>query len=90
MTNKQHYKGDVSRYTAAAAWLRAADRMAMFDYAQKLYGRGLNVMSYGVGNVVLHTRRTGCAAPDITTDIRLMPPASRIGRGGGAMEGAMA
>lgn len=79
MTNKQHYKGDVGRYTAAAAWLRAADRMLMFDYAQKLYGRGLNVMSYGVGNVVLRYPENGLRRTlDIATDIGLMPPASKL------------
>ena len=90
MTNKQHYKGDVSRYTAAAAWLRAADRMAMFDYAQKLYGRGLNVMSYGVGNVVLRYPENGLRRTlDIATDIGLMPPASKLAEAA-AMERAMA
>ncbi len=90
MTNKQHYKGDISRYTAAAAWLRAADRMAMFDYAQKLYGRGLNVMSYGVGNVVLRYPENGLRRTlDIATDIGLMPPASKLAEAA-AMERAIA
>jgi len=79
MTNKQHYKADTQRYTAAAAWLRAADRMAMFNYAQQLYGRGLNVMNYGVGNVVLRYPENGLRRTlDIATDIGLMPPASKL------------
>ena len=79
MTNKQRYKGDSSRYTAAAAWLRSADRMVMFDYAQKLQARGLNVMSYGVGNVVLRYPENGLRRTlDIATDIGLMPPASKL------------
>jgi hypothetical protein len=79
MTNKQHYKGGMNRYTAAAAWLRAADRMAMFDYAQKLYRSGLNVMSYGVGNVVLRYPENELRHTlDIATDIGLMPPASKL------------
>lgn len=79
ITNKLTYKGDVSRHTAAAAWLRAADRMIMFNYAQNLYGRGLNVMSYGVGNVVLRYPENGLRrCLDIATDIGLMPPANKM------------
>lgn len=78
-TNAQPYKGDETRFTAAAAWLRSADRMQMFDYAQKLYGRGLNVMSYGVGNVVLRYPEGGLSRTlDIALDIGLIPPASKV------------
>lgn len=79
MTNKQYYKTDISRYTAAAAWLRSADRMLMFDYAKKLYDRGLDVMSYGVGNVVLRYPENGLRRTlNIATDIGLMPPSSKL------------
>lgn len=72
-------------YTAAAAWLRSLDRMIMFDYAQKLYARGCDVSSYGVGSVVVRYPEGGLKRVlDIATDIGLMPPASKIselGRG---------
>lgn len=79
MTIKQSYRGEALRYNAAAAWLRAADRMRMFDYAQKLYARGLNIMSYGVGNVVLRYPEGGLRkALDICLDTGLLPPTSKL------------
>lgn len=79
LTNPQYYKGDETRFTAAAAWLRSADRMIMFNYAQKLYGRGIDVMSYGVGNVVLRYPEGGLnRILDVCLDIGLIPPASKV------------
>lgn len=79
LTNPQHHKGDETRFTAAAAWLRSVDRMIMFDYAQKLYGRGLDVMSYGVGNVVLRYPEGGLKRVlAIALDVGLIPPASKV------------
>jgi len=78
MVSRQRYK-DAGRYTAAAAWLRASDRMTMFDYAQRLHGRGVVVMSYGVGNVVARYPEGGLRRTlDIATDLSLMPPASKF------------
>lgn len=78
LVNKQLHK-DTHRYTAAAAWLRSADRMAMFDYAQRLHARGVTVMSYGVGNVVARYPEGGLRRTlDIATDLSLMPPASKF------------
>lgn len=78
MCNKQHYRADAMRFTAAACWLRSADRMIMFDLAQKLYGRGLTVFSYGVGNVVLSYPENGLRrALDISLDFGLLPPANK-------------
>ncbi|QRD58255.1 hypothetical protein H8Z75_23420 (plasmid) [Xanthomonas citri pv. citri] len=75
----QAYKGNESRFNAAAAWLRSEDRMAMFDYAQKLYARGLDVQSYGVGNVVLRFPERGLKRVlDIATDLGLIPPAAKF------------
>lgn len=88
LTSLQPYKTGATRYTAAAAWLRAADRMIMFDYAQKLYARNLNVGSYGVGNIVLKYPEGGLRRTlDISTDLGLMPPTSKFME---AAEGAVA
>lgn len=89
MTLKQSVRGDDHRYTAAAAWLRSADRMIMFDYAQKLYARGINVMSYGAGNVVARYPEGGLRRVlDISTDVGLMPPASKFLEAASAIEAA--
>lgn len=78
MTMRRGSREDL-RYTAAAAWLRAKDRMAMFDYAQKLYSKGLTVSGYGVGIVVVLYPEGGLRhALDVTTDIGLLPPASKL------------
>lgn len=71
---KQPFRSE-KRYTAAAAWLRSTDRMIMFDLAQKLHSKGLNVLSYGVGNIVLRLPENGLMkALDIVTDLGLAPP----------------
>lgn len=78
MTSRQRTK-DIGRFTAAAAWLRACDRMTMFDYAQRLHGRGVVVMSYGVGNIVARYPEGGLRRTlDIATDLALLPPASKF------------
>jgi len=78
MTMKRGPKDDC-RYTAAAAWLRARDRMAMFSYAQKLHAKGLNVWGYGGGNVVVLYPEGGLRnALDVSTDIGLLAPASKL------------
>jgi hypothetical protein len=70
---------DEQRYTAAAAWLRARDRTVMFSYAQKLHAKGLIVWGYGGGNVVVLYPEGGLRhALDVTTDIGLLAPASKL------------
>jgi hypothetical protein len=70
---------DEPRYTAAAAWLRAMDRMAMFSFAQKLHARGLTVWGYGGGNVVVMYPEGGLRhALDVTTDVGLLAPANKL------------
>lgn len=70
---------DESRYTAAAAWFRAKDRMEMFNFAQTLHGKGLTVWGYGGGNVVVIYPEGGLRhALDVTTDIGLLAPASKL------------
>lgn len=78
MVSRMRHK-DSLRYSAKAAWLRARDRMSMFDYAQRLHARGVVVMSYGVGNVVARYPEGGLRRTlDIATDLSLMPPASKF------------
>lgn len=78
LTNSQMVRQE-ARFTAAAAWLRSTDRMQMFDLAQKLNTRGVDVISYGVGNVVCRYPENGLKRVlDIATDIGLMPPAGKI------------
>lgn len=79
VTNSRKYKGDEQRFSAAAAWLRSADRMIMFDYAQRLHGLGMTVMSYGVGNVVL-AYPDGALKRAINLSLRvgLLPPGSKV------------
>lgn len=73
-TIKQPYRSE-KRYSAAAAWLRSADRMIMFDVALKLYGKGINVISYGVGNIVLRLPENSLLKTlDIAADTGLLPP----------------
>jgi hypothetical protein len=70
---------DDLRYTAAAAWLRAQDRMAMFSYAQRLHEAGLLVWGYGGGNVVVMVPDGGLRhALDVSTDIGLLAPANKL------------
>lgn len=78
-TNKLPYKGKESRFTAAAAWLRAADRLIMFDYAKRLFASGLDVISYGVGNVVIRYPENSLnRAMEIATDLGLLSPTSKF------------
>lgn len=70
---------DTYRYTAAAAWFRSMDRMAMFSFAQRLHARGLTVWGYGGGNVVVMYPEGGLRhALDVSTDIGLLAPASKL------------
>lgn len=66
-------------YTAAAAWLRAADRMLMFNHAQKLLNLNCKVGLYGTGMVCLnypegslHHYIKSCL------DSGLLPPSSQM------------
>ena len=74
--NKQPRAGRITGYTARAAWLRAIDRMQMFDYAQKMQSRrGVTLISYGMGNVVVRVPEGGTKnILDMAVDIGLMPP----------------
>ncbi len=79
ITMSRPYRGADRRYTAAAAWLRAADRMRMFHFAQSLYAQGLNVSSYGVGNVVVRYPEGGLGrALRTASNVGLLPPASKV------------
>lgn len=79
ITSKQYFKPAEYRFSAAAAWLRAADRMIMLDHAQKLFSKGLTVSSYGTGNVVIRVPDRGLRhALDVAINFDLLPPASRF------------
>jgi hypothetical protein len=79
-TNPMPYRINETRWSVAAAWLRAADRLRMFDFAQKLHARGLTVSSYGVGSVVLRYPASGGLQRTLAmaSETGLLPPASRI------------
>jgi hypothetical protein len=78
MSTKRGFK-DAASYTAAAAWLRARDRMVMFDYAERLHAKGLRIWGYGGGNVVVVYPDGGLRHTlDVSTDMGLVPPASKL------------
>lgn len=78
MSAKRGFK-DNAGYTAASAWLRARDRMAMFEYAEKLHAKGLRIWGYGGGNVVVVYPDGGLRHTlDVSTDMGLVPPASKL------------
>ncbi len=76
LMNKQPRAGRLTGYSARAAWLRAIDRMQMFDYAQRMQSRrGVTLISYGMGNVVVRVPEGGVKnILDIAMDVGLMPP----------------
>ena len=76
LTNKQPRAGLTTGYPARAAWLRAIDRMQMFDYAQRMQSRrGVTLLSYGMGNVVVRVPEGGTKhILDMAVDVGLMPP----------------
>ena len=78
LMNKQPRANGQTGYTARAAWMRAVDRMTMFDYAQRLAAkRGITLVGYGMGNVVVRVPEGGLEAVlEATTDVGLMPPMS--------------
>jgi hypothetical protein len=79
MTLQQPYRPKESRFTAAAVWRMSYDRMVMLDYAQKLSARGLTVMSYGMGNVVVSYPEGGLRrALSVAADLGLLPPANKF------------
>lgn len=79
LTMSRPYRGADKRFTAAAAWLRSADRMRMFRFAQSLYAQGLHVSLYGVGNVVVRYPEGGLRrAIEIASGAGLLPPASKV------------
>jgi hypothetical protein len=79
MTMRRKSNTDEPRYTAAAAWFRAMDRTVMFSYARNLHAKGLSVLEYGSGNVVVLYPDGGLRhALDVSTDNDLLAPASKL------------
>ena len=76
LMNKQPRVGRITGFTARAAWMRAIDRMQMFDYAQRMQSRrGVNLIAYGMGNVVVRVPEGGIKhILDVAMDVGLMPP----------------
>ena len=76
LMNKQLRSNRITGYSARAAWLRAIDRMQMFDYAQRMQSRrGVTLLSYGMGNVVVQVPEGGAKhILDMAVDVGLMPP----------------
>lgn len=82
LTNKVHKNRNSNiHYTAAAAWLRAADRMIMFKHAQKLMNMNCKVGLYGTGMVCLNYPE-GALGHYIKSslDSGLLPPSSQLQR----------
>ena len=78
LTSKQPQTSD-GRFSAAAAWLRAADRMIMFNFAQRAAARGLDVAGYGTGAVTIRYPEGALKKSlSVATDIGLIPPASKF------------
>lgn len=76
LMSKQPRTGRITGYPVRAAWLRAIDRMQMFDYAQRMQSRrGVTLMSYGMGNVVVRVPEGGKRhVLDMAVDVGLVPP----------------
>lgn len=76
LMNKQPRTGRITGFSARAAWLRAIDRMQMFDYAQRMQSRrGVNLIAYGMGNVTVRVPEGGIKhILDMAVDVGLMPP----------------
>lgn len=76
LMNKQPRSGQTPGFPVRAAWLRAIDRMQMFDYAQRMQSRrGVTLLSYGMGNVVVRVPEGGMRnILDMAMDTGLMPP----------------
>jgi hypothetical protein len=77
VTRKNNFTS--KHYTAAAAWLRSADRMIMFKHAQRLNAEGCNVSMYGAGMVSL-TYPEGSLSHYLlkSTQNGLMPPSAKF------------
>lgn len=76
---KRPYFGGKHRYSTCSAWLRSTDRMDMFEYAKKLYAKGLDVIRYGNGNVIVNYQKGELSRiMDSATDLALMPPANKF------------
>lgn len=78
LTIKQPRTGKVPGFCARAAWLRAMDRMQMLDYAHRmLTRRGVSLLSYGMGNVVVRVPEGGINhILDMAVDVGLLPSMS--------------
>lgn len=72
-------KNQSINYTAAAAWLRSADRMLMFNHAQKLYNMNCSIGLYGTGLVCLSYPEGGLAHyVKSSLESGLLPPMSQL------------
>ncbi|CND60671.1 Uncharacterised protein [Yersinia pseudotuberculosis] len=70
---------NTKNYTAAAAWLRAADRMIMFKHAQRLYTDNCNVGMYGAGMISMSYPEGALRHYLLSsTEHGLMPPSSKF------------
>ncbi|QTP13331.1 hypothetical protein [Serratia symbiotica] len=81
LTTKVRAGNDASNkhYTAAAAWLRSADRMAMFRHAQRLSADGCNISMYGTGMIILSHPEGGLSHYlKIAVNNGLMPPTAKF------------
>ncbi|MEA9392217.1 hypothetical protein SJI19_16960 [Acerihabitans sp. TG2] len=81
LTTKVKRGNDAStkHYTAAAAWLRSADRMIMFRHAQRLSADGCNISMYGTGMVIL-SYPEGALTHYLGKSVKngLMPPTAKF------------
>ena len=66
-------------FSAAAAWLRSADKMAMFEHVRYLHEQGVKVSHYGFGNMIVRYAQ-GELEHVIGTVIEagLLPPLSKV------------
>lgn len=80
LTNKvNRNKNSNINYTAASAWLRAADRMIMFSHAQKLMNMNCKVGLYGTGMVCLNYPEGSLGHyVKSSLDSGLLPPSSQL------------
>lgn len=70
---KDHY------YSAAAAWLRSADRMALLSIAMKLRARGVGIISYSIGGLeISYVEADLVRVLGICAEHSLHPPRSLI------------
>lgn len=72
---KQPYQHNKWRWSAAALWFKAIDRMRMFEYAQKLKNQDIDATRYRLGSLVItHPAHEHTHVLETVIKAGLLPP----------------